>query len=120
MESSSFSDAQVIGRLNADFIPLRLNITDDGFPPALPGLEPWHQAWLKNPFYRNAFATSVVLEPSGSQALATSGAGYTDEVDTATNSNLSKYLDWLSSARESSCWLSAAEAAPETGRRESM
>jgi hypothetical protein len=96
MESSSFSDPKIIGRLNKAFVPLMLNVTDDGFPTELGGLASWQRAWKWNPFYRVAFASSVVLDSSGQVPLGTSGAGYDED---AVNYNPPKYLAWLEQAQ---------------------
>jgi hypothetical protein len=81
--------------VNDRFIPIELNITDQGFPENVPGLNPWHRAFDKLKFAKSAFATSTVLTPDGSSAIGTSGSGFAWEWRTAANYHPDRYLVFL-------------------------
>ncbi|GEM_PF-2061491 len=95
MEGSSLSDERVIEKVNAEFVALRLNVTDEGWPEDLPGLALWESAFEKDWRHRFGFATSIVLGPSGASAFGTSGSGYRWEWDTAINYHGDRYLAFL-------------------------
>jgi hypothetical protein len=90
----------VIGALNTNFVPLQLNLTDTGFPPELAGLALWKRAYEAHPAFRVAFATTVVLDPSGRYPLATSGSGYAREASTSINYDPVRYLNFLNEGLE--------------------
>lgn len=95
MKSSSLSDPHVIQKLNTDFIPLEINITDQGFPKEIPALALWEKAYNSKRSFQFGFATSVGVEPQGRFPLGTSGSGYLSEKDTSINYHPDKYLRFL-------------------------
>lgn len=100
MEGSSFSDEKVIEKIHAEFVALKLNVTEQGWPEELPGLALWEEAFGRDWRHRFGFATSVVLGPSGEPAFGTSGSGYRWEWETAINYHPEKYLAFLEGSRE--------------------
>jgi hypothetical protein len=95
MRGSVLSDDKVMAEIAKNFVAFELNATDDGFPKNAPALSPWETAWKNNGFYKMAFATSTVIDPTGKFALGSSGAGYRHEAATATNYNADKYGAFL-------------------------
>lgn len=96
---SSLSDAKVIDYINANFIPVELNLSRTGFPKQLPGLKLWERAYKKDWRYRQAFATSVVLSPDGRCPLGTSGSGHRNEFASAANYHPEMYLSFLTASK---------------------
>jgi hypothetical protein len=72
-----------------------LNITDQGFPEGVRGLEPWKRAFEKFKWSKTAFATSVVLLPDGSAPIGSSGSGFLWEWKTAPNYHPDLYRKFL-------------------------
>src|SRR5438132_70378 len=95
MKSGPLSDAAVIKKINDKFVPLEINITDDGFPAAIPALKLWEKAYKGNPSFKVGFATTVIVEPKGAYPLGTSGSGYLGEYDRAVNYHTDKYQRFL-------------------------
>lgn len=95
MRTVVFADSGVASKLNSQFIALQLNLSETGFPPELPGLEPWRKAYEKDWKHQVAFATSIVLFPNGKGVLGTSGCGHRWELDTSINYDPAKYLSFL-------------------------
>src|SRR5260370_35376584 len=85
MKSGPLSDADVIKKVNDKFIAMEINITDEGFPAAIPALKLWEKAYKSKASFKVGFATTVVVEPRGKYPLGTSGSGYLGESDRATN-----------------------------------
>jgi hypothetical protein len=100
MRSSVLSDKKVIEELKKRFIVVELNITDDGFPKEVPGLKPWETAYNANKMYNVAFATSVVLGPTGKWAFGSSGSGHSYEAETAANYHADRFLKFLNESHE--------------------
>ncbi len=94
---SSLSDEKVIALLNQRFIPIELNITDQGFP-EVAGLKAWQRAFDKFKWSKTAFATSVVLTPDGAAPIGSSGSGFAWEWKTATNYHADLYFKFLTEA----------------------
>jgi hypothetical protein len=92
---SSLSDDNVIDLVNNSFVPVELNITDQGFPKSITGLRAWQKAYATNDFYKTAFATSLVLTSDGSMPLASSGAGFVWQWRTSANYHPDGYLAFL-------------------------
>ena len=92
---SSLSDSRVISLLNQSFVSLELNVTDLGFPDCLKALKSWEGPYQRSDFYKNAFANSVVLGPSGDYILGRSGGGRRWEIDTAVVYSPDKFLTYL-------------------------
>lgn len=95
MEGSSFSDAKVIEKLGADFIAVKLNVTDDGWPEGVPALAAWKEAYTRDWRHKYGFATSAVIGPDGQWVYGTSGSGYKWEWETAINYHPEKYVAYL-------------------------
>ena len=95
MKSGPLSDSAVIEKINDKFIPLEINITDDGFPAVIPALKLWEKAYGGNRGFKVAFATTVVVEPKGKYPLGTSGSGYLGDFDKAINYHSDKYQKFL-------------------------
>jgi hypothetical protein len=96
---SSLSDDRVINEINANFIAVDNNISDQGWPANTPALMPW-QRWLGlHPGNStNGFTTSVVMSPDGTMALGTSGSGHVSEWHTSICYDPDKYLGFLQGA----------------------
>mgnify|MGYP001581611203 CR=1 FL=1 len=95
MEGSSFSDGKVIEKLAAEFVAVKLNVTDDGWPEDVPALTAWQEAFTRDWRHKYGFATSVVIGPDGQWVYGTSGSGYKWEWETAINYHPDKYLSYL-------------------------
>jgi hypothetical protein len=95
MKSGPLSDAGVIQKINAKFIPLEINLTDEGFPAAIPALKLWEKAYQSKASFKVGFATTVIVEPKGNYPLGTSGSGYLGEYDTSINYHADKYQKFL-------------------------
>jgi hypothetical protein len=93
---SSLSDDRVIKAVNANFIAVDNNVTDQGWPADTPALAPW-QRWLENhpDNAQKGFTTSVVIAPDGVMSLGTSGSGYIYEWHTSVCYDPDKYLGFL-------------------------
>ena len=98
MKSGPLSDADLIKKINDQFVPLEINITDDGFPDDLPALKLWEKAYKSNNGFKVAFATTVVIEPKGKYPLGTSGSGYLGDYDKAINYDADRYTKFLDQA----------------------
>ncbi len=90
----------MIAKLDKDYVCVMLNVTDDGFPKDAPGLKAWQDAYEKDPKYRVAYSTSVVLGSNGGGAFATSGCGHQPEWKVAISYQPDKYLSFLTEAHE--------------------
>jgi hypothetical protein len=77
-----------------------INVTDTGFPEEAPGLKPWQAAYEKEPNYKVAFATSVVLGADGRGAFGTSGCGHQGEWKVSINYHGDKFLAYLEGAAQ--------------------
>lgn len=95
MKSGPLSNADVIKKINDQFVPLEINITDDGFPSTIPGLKLWEKAYKSSVSFKVGFATTVVTDPKGKYPLGTSGSGYLGDYDEAINYHTDKYLQFL-------------------------
>src|SRR5687768_6556704 len=100
MKSGPLSDPLVIKKINDKFIPLEINITDDGFPAEIPALKMWEKAYHARLSHKVGFATTVIVEPKGKYPLATSGSGYLGEYDKAANYHADKYQKFLDESLE--------------------
>ena len=99
MEGSSFSDPAVIKEISENFVPLYLNMTEQGFPDDVPALKPYKKPWKTFEALKWGFATSVVVDPTGKKILGQSGSGFSFEWKRAVNYNPRKYLSMLLMAR---------------------
>jgi hypothetical protein len=95
MKSGPLSNPDVIKKVNAEFIPVEINLTDEGFPASIPALQLWQKAFEEKPSHKMGFATTVIVEPKGKYPLGTSGSGYLGEYATAINYHTDKYLKFL-------------------------
>jgi hypothetical protein len=100
MKSGPLSNADVIKKINEKFIPLEINITDEGFPAEIPALKLWEKAYKSKASFKVGFATTVIVEPKGRYPLGTSGSGYLGEYDKAINYHADKYLKFLDESLE--------------------
>ena len=100
MKSGPLSDAAVMKKINAKFIPLEINITDEGFPTEIPALKLWEKAYRSKLSHKVGFATTVIVEPKGRYPLGTSGSGYLGEYDTAINYHADRYQKFLDESLE--------------------
>jgi hypothetical protein len=98
MRGSSLADKRVISRLNSDFVPFELNVTDQGFPKTARALTPLKHTHTKSRFAQKAFASSTVLTPDGEDVLGNSGTGFRWQAETATNYNPDQFLIYLDDA----------------------
>lgn len=64
----------MIEKLNRDFIPLELNISDKGFPENLKGLGRWKRIYSLNPISKYGFTACVVVSPDGKDQIADAGS----------------------------------------------
>ena len=100
MKSGPLSDEAVIELINDRFVPLEINLTDDGFPTELPALQLWEKAYKSKASFKVGFATTVIVEPKGKYPLGTSGSGYLGEYDTAINYHTDRYRRFLDESLE--------------------
>lgn len=96
---SSLSDESVISEINENFVPYELNISNEGFPD-INALKPWERAFHKDWKYSMAFATTVVVHPSGAYALGTTGSGHVYEYETAINYHPDRFLAFLKECKD--------------------
>lgn len=85
----------VIARLNADFVPVTVNITDDGWPAGVPALAPWvwgYDAW---PFSKLGFVNALVCDAAGKLPYAWAGSGMKSEFRESANYHPDLFLRFL-------------------------
>jgi hypothetical protein len=56
MKSGPLSNPDVIKKVNAEFIPVEINLTDEGFPSSIPALQLWQKAFEVKPSHKLGFA----------------------------------------------------------------
>ena len=96
---SSLSDEKIIEALNANFVSVIINVTDDGFPKDLPALGLWKKAYTKDPMNKFSFSTAVAIHSRGRTPLGTTGCGHTWEWNTSINYLPGKFLSFLKESR---------------------
>ncbi|MCE9583667.1 MAG: hypothetical protein K8T20_14380 [Planctomycetes bacterium] len=104
------SDDGVIARLNADFVPVTVNITDDGWPADAPALAPWHWGYDAWPFSSLGFVNALVCDPAGRLPLAWAGSGMKSEFETSPNYHPAPFLRFLDRGIANSQYAAAVRA----------
>jgi hypothetical protein len=67
------SDPEIVTRLNRDFVPVQLNLTDEGFSPAVTGLKPAQDTYASFSFCKQAYGGGDVITPDGKVSIGTTG-----------------------------------------------
>lgn len=92
------SEPAVIARLNASFVPVTVNITDDGWPDDAPALAPWTWGYDAWPFSKLGFVNALVCDPAGRLPFAWAGSGMKAEFETSANYHPGIFLKFLDRA----------------------
>ncbi|KAF0241846.1 MAG: hypothetical protein FD180_4237 [Planctomycetota bacterium] len=92
------SDDAVIARLNAEYVPVTVNITDAGWPDDSPALAPWTWGYDAWPFSKLGFVNALVCDPSGRLPYAWAGSGMKAEFETSANYHPDIFLKFLDRA----------------------
>ncbi|BBM86366.1 hypothetical protein [Candidatus Uabimicrobium amorphum] len=95
-KSSVLSDDQVIQFINNNFVALSVNITTNGFPPEIRGLEKYRKAYKSLEFIlENYFFGHVVVGSDGKFMFGHSGSGIKDLYEISPCYHPDKYLRFL-------------------------
>lgn len=73
MRVRMLEDPGVVTLLNEETCPVRIDLTDHGFPRGVPALEIWERELDAVPWFRMGFAHWILLDPTGERILGTMG-----------------------------------------------
>ena len=104
------SDDRVIARLNAGYVPVLVNLTDDGWPGDAPALAPWKYGYDTWPFSNLGFANALVCDSAGRLPLAWAGSGFKGEFETAANYHPELFLEFLDRADVNLAYVNAVRS----------
>ncbi|MEK7467770.1 MAG: hypothetical protein AAB074_10190 [Planctomycetota bacterium] len=92
------SDEAVIARLNTDYVPVTINLTDAGWPENAPALAPWQWGYDAWPFSKLGFVNALLCDPSGRLPYAWAGSGMKKEFEDSANYHPALFLKFLDRA----------------------
>lgn len=92
------SQDAVIARLNAEYVSVTVNITDDGWPEGVKALAPWRWGYDAWPFSKLGFVNALVCDPDGRLPYAWAGSGMKSEFETSANYHPDLFLGFLDRA----------------------
>ena len=67
------SQPKVIERLNRDFIPLEINLTDQGWPKEIPALWGWKLVFGTWDHFKKGYTGMMITTPDGKTELGSAG-----------------------------------------------